>query len=511
MKKVLKVFLIVFGILFLLILIAAIALALAMKDTTDHTIPAVKEADLDTETILHREMVTSLDNAGEKDDIALLLDEYAINELLYSIVSRAQIAMVDPVGAYAVCAENGALQVEIPLKLAGIVPTCVKASVKLSYTDQVLCVKVENASVGRLGGTSGVVRALVLNGGNEKRWQKALREAGICCALDLGDLALTMTSAEISETVGNLTKEDPNRLLYVLLSDLCLNSPDMLEFSFGENQRYGITVHADVLSYDPVTDGEISFPLDLGSAAGSTEALIGSGLTVKNVSPVFHYYTSGYNALRDAEKEAVDALGLSKDNGMGVRTFSPLTIATVLADQASDPAASLSNLAPTLIVTERQLNTIFAGLNVIGAGTAFCHGGKIAYISLESIDVTLDDQALRTLAVLNVNGKRLCGYVGTTCPDSERMALDAQINELRLGKKVINEMQTSLFLQYMDSALASENWIRADAGTRTLTLDLDAVLRDMNEYSALLQRRSRISMQCRRASQGELQLVFRLI
>ena len=101
MKKALKVILTVFGILFLLLLIAAIALALAVHDKTDRTIQAVKDADLDTETILHREMVNALDGAEGKDDVALLLDEYTVNELLYSIVSRAEIPFVTPVGAYA--------------------------------------------------------------------------------------------------------------------------------------------------------------------------------------------------------------------------------------------------------------------------------------------------------------------------------------------------------------------------------------------------------------------------
>ena len=510
MKKVLKIFLIGLGVLFLLLLIAAIVFALEVGDDTDNTIPAVREADLDTETIIQREIVRALDDAGEKDDIAFLLDEYTMNELLYSIVSRLEVPLATPIGAYAAYDEDGALQVEIPVKLAGAVRTCIKAGVKITYTDQVLRIKLENAFVGHFSCTSGIIHALIFNGKNEKNWQNALNDAGICCTLDLDDLTFSTTSAEISETIENLTKEDPNRLLYALLSDLCLNSPDMLEFSFGENQRYGVTVHADVLSYDAATDGTISYPLDIGSAAESTAALIGKGLTSENASSVLHYYAAGYGALSDVEKEAVDALGLPKNNGMGVRSIPALTMVKVLADQASGPIASITNLAPTLIVSERNLNTIFAGLNVIGAGTVFCCGDKIAYVALESVNVTLDDQVLRACIVLNVNGKRLCGYVDTICPDSERMALNAQISELRLGKKVINEARTSLFLRYLNGVLASENWISADAEERILTLDLEAVLSGMNEYKALLKLNSRISMHCRKASQGEVQLVFHL-
>ncbi len=510
MKKIPKILLTVIATVVVLVLVAVAALAIAVYDGSDRTLPSVREADMGLNAFVHREAVKALDGAAEKDDISLLLNEYAMNELLYAVASQVKIPMVETRGAYATYGEDGALSLELPVRAAGILPTRVTGTLKATYTDSVLTLTVERASLGKFPCTSGIVRALVLNGGNQKRFQAALTDAGIYGTLDLQSLSFFMTSAEIADTVAAQTKDDPNALLYELLCDLCLNSPDLLEFSFGENRLYGVVLHADRLAYHPETDGELSYPLDLASAAESTRALYENGLTRENVSPVFHYYASGYRALNETEKAAVDALGLG-ENGMGVRTVSALTMAEVLTDQSAGLAASILNRAVTLTVTERQMNTIFAGLNVIGSGVAFCSDRKVAYLSLEAVDIALGDRELRVSVVLNVNGKRLCGHVSTVCPDSDRMALDAQITELRLGEKAMNAGRTALFLRYLDGVLDSQVWVSADAQTSTLTLDLGAALEELSDFAVLLRLSSATDMQCRRiGSQGQLQLLFRL-
>ena len=511
MKKLIKGILILIGVIILTIIVGAVALVIAVRDTSDRTIPAVREANLDLSAFLHREAVKTLDGADERSDLSLLLNEYEMNELLFAIASDTDIPMVRPVGAYAAYGEDGALSVEIPLRVAGIAPTCIKGTLKVTYTDQVMALTVANASIGRFDCTSGLIRTFFLNAGNEKRFQKQLEAAGFHGKLDLRSLSLTMTSAEIAQTVSALTEDDPNHLLYALLCDISLNSPDILEFSFGENRLYGVILHADHLAYDPARDGELSYPLDLDSAAANTQALSENGLTRENVYPVFHYYTSGYRTLNDSEKAAVDALGLP-ENGLGVRTVTPLTMAEVLADQSGSLVASILNRAVTLTVSEQQMNTILAGLNIIGSGAAFYYDGKVAYLALEDIDVVPENRALAVTVVLNVGGKRLCGHISADCPDSDRMALDAEITELRLGEKVMSSERTSLFLQYLDGVLASQNWICADAQTETLTIDLGAVLTEQSEFAALLRFDSTIAMQCRKtAGNGQLQLLFHLI
>lgn len=511
MKKLLKILFSVIGILVLLVVIAAVALAIAVHDKTDRTLPAVREADLQTDAFLHREAVKALDGAAEKDDISLLFDEYTMNELLYAIASGLDLPMVEAKGAYAAYGDDGALSVELPLRVAGVVPTCLKGTLKASYENQVLTLTIERASVGKFSCTSGIIRTFVLTRGVEKRIQKGMAEAGIKGTLDLRALTLSMTSAEIADTVTALTKDDPNTILYALLCDLSLNSPDLLEFSLGENHLWGVTLHASRLAYDPAADGAISYPLDLGSAAASTVSHSGSGLSRENVSAVFHYYTSGYKTLNEDEKKAVDALGLA-DNGMGVRTVTPMSMAGVLLDQSHSLAASIASHAFTLSVTEGQMNTIFAGLDVIGAGTAFYDGEKVAYLALEDIDVCLNDNALSVSVIFNLGGKRLCGHLSTVCPDSDRMALDATVDELRLGAKVMSEARTSLFLQYLDSVLTSENWISANAATATVTLDLGAALEELSEFAVLLRLSPGTAMQCRRnMGQGEIQLVFHIL
>ncbi len=508
--KLLKILLIIIASVIGLVLVAAIALAIAVHDTTDNTIPAVREADADLETVIHREAVESLDNAPEKDDITLLLDEYAMNEVLYAVTQELDIPMVEMRGAYAAYGEDGALSVEIPIRAAGIFQTCIKGTLKVTYEENVLTATVEQAKVGKFSCTSGIIRTFVLNSSNQKKFQKALSDADIKGTLDLRNLSVSMTADELSDTVTALTKDDPNTLLYALLCDLCLKSPDMLEFSFGENRLYGVTLHASRLAYDSATDGALSYPLDLDSARASTLALSENGLTRKNVSSVFHYYTSGYETLGDEDKAKVDALGLT-DNGKGVRNVSELTMAQVLLNQSGGLAASILNHAVTFTVTEHQMNTIFAGLDVIGTGVAFYSDSKVAYLALEDIDIALGNYALDVTVVLNLNGKRICGHVSTDCPDTNRMALDAQITELRLGSEVMNEKRTSLFLQYLDTVLESQNWISANAETSTLTLDLGAALEGQSEFATLLGLSSTLDMQCREVGgEGQIQLVFHI-
>ena len=510
MKKFLKIIFITLGVLFLLVLLAVAALLIAAHDKTDRTIPAVREADLDTEALIHREAVKALDGAAERDDIDLLLDEYTMNELLYAVAAQVDIPFVETRGAYAAYGEDGELTVELPLRAAGILPTCIKGTLKAAYEDSTLTLTIASASIGKFSCTSGIVRALFLNEGNGKRIEKSMAEAGVRGSLDLPTLTLTMTSEEIAETVTALTADDPNTLLYSLLCDLCLNSPDLLEFSLGENRLWGVTLHASRLAYDPATDGPQAYPLDLNTAAAQTLAL-GDAVTRKNVSAVFHYYTAGYKTLNETEKAAVDALGLG-ENGMGVRTVSGLTMAEVLLDQSHSLAASILARAVTLSVTEGQMNTIFAGLDLIGTGTAFCYEGKVAYLALESLNVALDDRALSVSVVFNLGGKRLCGHVATACPDTGRMALDATVEQLRLGSKEMSAERTALFLRYLDGVLASQNWISANAETSVLTLDLGAALEEISEFAVLLRLGANVTMQCRRnMGTGEIQLVFRIL
>ena len=510
MKKIFKIIFICFGVLLLLILAAVIALAIAVHDKTDNTLSSVREADLGTEAFVHREAVKALDGAEGRDDIELLFDEYTMNELLYAVSAQVDIPMVETRGAYADYGADGSLSVELPLRVAGVLPTCIKGTLKASYENETLTLTIARASIGKFSCTSGIIRALFLNAGNGKKIQESMGEAGVSGKLDLPALTLTMTSAEIAKTVATLTADDPNTILYSLLCDLCLNSPDLLEFSLGENRLWGVTLHASRLAYDPAADGAQAYPLDLETAAAQTLSL-GNRLTRENVSAVFHYNTSGYKTLNEDEKAKVDALGLS-ENGMGVRTVSELTMAQVLLDQSHSLAASILAHAVTISVTEDQMNTIFAGQDIIGTGTAFCHEGKIAYLALESVNVALDDRALSVSVVFNLGGKRLCGHVATVCPDTERMALDATVEQLRLGSKEMSAARTTLFLQYLDSVLTSQNWISADAETATLTLDLGKALNEIYEFKPLLALGANVTMQCRRnLGEGEIELVFHIL
>ena len=181
-------------------------------------------------------------------------------------------------------------------------------------------------------------------------------------------------------------------------------------------------------------------------------------------------------------------------------------------DQSGGIGASILNHAATVTVTEKQLNTILAGLDVIGAGTAFRYRDKLAYVTLEDIDVRLFEKQLKLCVVLNLNGKRVCGYIDAACPDTERLTLNTAIDTLRLGKEAMNERRVSLFLQYIDDVLKTENWIYASPDKRVLTLDMQAALEDVSDYATLLRMYSNVNMQCRRPyDKGQLQLVFHIV
>lgn len=510
MKRFFKVFFLFIGVLVLLTIIAAVAFSVAVYDTTDHTLPAVREANADPETLIHREAVKALTAAEESDELSLLLDETAMNELLFAITQSVDLPMADLQGAYAAYGEDGSLSVELPVRVAGMIPTCLKGTLRVTYVDRVLTLTILRASVGKLSCTSGLVRLLLLNRMTEDALTQAMTDAGISASLDLSSLTLVMTAGQICSTVSALTCDDPNTALYALLADICLDSPELLRFSFGEDRLYGVTVSLDRLAYDPATDGEIPYPVDLDAAAEQTRAMLDRGVTRENVSTVFRYFASGYRTLTDEEKAVADGLGLH-ENGAGVRSFPASSMVDVMADQSYGLAASILNRAVTLTVTERQINTVLAGLDIIGTGTAFCHDGNVAYIALESIRMGLDDRELRVSVVLRLGQKRLCGYVRTTCPDSTDLKVTAQIDDLRLGRENMNAERLSLFLQYLNSALAGENWICADASASTLTLDFATVLNETDAYAPLLSSRYSLTVQCRRiASQGQLELVFRI-
>ena len=508
MKKFLLIFFISLASIVTLSVVAFAAVCISVADETDNTPDNIRTADVDLEQFINREAVKALDGVGEKDEVSLLFDEYAMNELVYAIAREVKLPMVEVVGAYVTYAENGALKAEVPLKFSGFVSTCLKAGIKISFENGVFTVTLEDAYVGNFALTDGAIRVFVLNDFNGRNWQKDLEKAGICGTLDLNDLSFSMTVNEICDTIANLTEKDPNGKLYRLVCDLALKSEDLIDFYFGEGGYYGVTLNTGKLAYDQVTDGAISHPLDLDSAAESTRYWLDKGVTPKNVSSVFHYYVSGYDALSDKEKADVNALGLT-ENGMGVRTVSPASMAQVFADQTGGLAASLINRRVTLTVSDEQMNTILACLDVIGAGTAFCHGDKLAYLTLESIDIFLDDHNFRLLLTFNLNGKRLCGYIDADCPDTDRMAIYAHITQIRIGKLALTNEHVSTFLSYLNDILSAENWIYADDAENIVTLDMEQAIAESGGYGIMFARDPSVSMRCRKLSgKGQLQMVF---
>ena len=512
MKKFLKIFLISLAVVVGLIIILLVAISIAVWDTTDNTPSDIREANVDLETFIDKEAVDTLDDAENKDDFAVLFDEHAMNELIFAIAAKVKVPFALVNGAYVAYAEsNGALQVEIPVKFLGFVPTCLKARVKIAYENGTFSVVVEDAKVGNFTCTDGIVKLFVLNDINGRKWQKDLTDAGIYCSLDINSLSVTMTGEQITETVGKLTEKDPNNLLYTLICDLSLNDEQLLTFSFGEDGKYGVTLHAQRLAYDEETDGEIAYPLDFATAADQTAAKFAYGVNKTNVSVVFRYFVSGYDTLTDPEKKIADALGL-KSNGSGVRSVNKLTMTQVLLNQSAGMEASLINHAATVTVTEKQINTILAGLDVIGVGTAFCYNDKLAYLALEDVVASISDRTLRLCVVFSLNGKRLCGYLDTTCPDADKLAVNAQINVLRLGKKQMTTKQVSTFLRYLDGVLENENWIYTDAEENVVVIDMEKALEGLTEYGGILRMYSSVSMQCRKVSgKGQLQLVFHVV
>ena len=504
--KIVKILLAVFGIIIALTLAAVIYVAASVWDSTDNTSAEIKGSDITIERFIHREAVKAL--SAEGDDVNVLLDERAMNELLYAVVKGLKVPMVDVIGANVKYAENGALAVEIPLKAAGFVPTCIKARVRITYVDRVLSVTIESASVGNFDCTSFFIRTFFLNSANGKNWQKELDKAGIKCTLDIDKLTVKMTSAEIIETISKFTENDPNSLLYTLVTDLALNSEQMLGFSFGEDGYYGVRLHSARIKYDQTTDGEIDYPLDLDSASASTAALSDNGLKEKNVSAVFHYYVSGYESLSDGEKKLVDELGLSKTE-TGVRTVAPSTMADVVASQSASFEATLINHDVTVTVTESQMNAILACLDVIGMGTAFVSENKVAYVTLEAVNVELFDNNMKLVVIVNLNGRRLCGYLDADCPESDRLSVAADVNVLRLGKEVMNEFRLKTFLKYLDLLLKKEEWIYTVPEDGTVYLDMQSTIENSNRYVTVFSKYSATHLQLRRTSDGQLQLVFK--
>lgn len=511
MKKLIKILIFAFGSLVGLTLIAVVAVSVAVYDTTDNTPAAIREANADLETLINRQAVAALAGAEEKSEVGFLLNEYHMNEIVYAITREIKLPLVRLGGAYVKYAENGAIQAEIPIKFLGMIPTCVKARVRISYVDNVLSVTVESASVGNLDLSSGVLKALFLSEASGKKWRAELADSGIFMSLDMRTLTAKMTFDEIEKTVATLTYGDKNALLYSLVLSLALRDESLIGFSFGEEGLYGVTLKTDNISYDPAADGDIAYPVDFAAAKDKTLEKLRSGIEAARSPLLFRYCVSGYEALSESEKAAADELGLDKRES-GVRSVNKLTMAQVLLDQTGGLEASLLNRAATVTVTERQLNAIMAGLDVIGAGTAFYDGSDLSYLALEGITAKISDGNLRVAVVFNLNGKRLCGYIDSACPDSAKLAVDAQINVLRLGRIDLTDRDVSLFLGYTDAVLSDENWIYADLDASTLTIDMQAALEKVSEYAYLMKVYSDVSMRLKVVSgKGQLQMVFRLI
>ena len=478
-----KIILIIILSLFILLLIAAAALLIAVQDGTDQTPQAIREADEPLEKLLSETVTVSLSDITDDPDVSVDLDGVTINRYLFSILTHLKnLGLLSFRGAYCVFEQDGALHVEIPSTFSGV-QTCLIATAYLENSGEILKITLKNAKLGHFDCTNWFIRAFILTDGLGRKLERALRDIGLETHIDMNSLTITTSHSDISNMIGHLTEEDPNAPLYRVISDLCLETPELLEIQTLKD-RISVVLHTQVMTYDPSRDGTILYPLDIESVRPSVEGF--EGLSYENVTLLYNGFIIGYDDLSDDNKQKADEMGL-RYRMKGIREASAADISMALIKQK--PNLPLTELilkgSYSVRIESDTAAAIIANLPFVGSTIGFTDGQNSAYICLESMEMIFSENHLRIRGILNVSGRRICLDIQGSCSPGTGEKLSVGVTSLAFGSHVLKDSYIPDILAYLASVLAEETWIEPVPNERLIVLDLASILETIDGFQAV--------------------------
>ena len=492
LKKILKLFGIIIGI----VLILLIVLVILSMDSKDINNPKVVSDNKTTEAVINDKLYEKTRDVKTNNDAYITFNEEELEYLLYPIFMNMnkELTGFNFTGVN-VDVDDGEYYVKLSAKAFGFYKTVVYAKIDFSFDNKAFGIKFNSVKLGNLGLTG--LGRLLLTFMSEKQLESDLADSGIYLDINKKDLMVSMTLDDIENT---LTKqlEKGNKELVSLLFDIFLASNDLLELNLGKDDLLGAIVHLGRAKYDENIHGDLKYEYDFEVIKNKAENLLsGKKITSEELNPVFNYLVKGYEHIEAEEKEVIDKIDFSsvginnKKLYDGIINRSDLSIESYFTSLfvGKTPLQIISILNDGFKIPDDTLTGILQSLDFVGYSYAFCNEeGKIGYFVLEQLDFICIKEKLKVDLIGNLNGLQICVEANFDCLDENAngLTITGDVKKVLIGSYDLSESQRIKLLKFLKDTFKDISWISVDQTKESLVLDFsDAMASAISSNQAL--------------------------
>lgn len=504
MKRLLKIFLFLISFILVVAIIVCVVLGVMFYDNKDNTPKEIKENDYQVNYLVEREIYQSIKEINSNHGIALSLDDYALNELLYAIISEINVEGINIKGVY--CQENTdqSYLIEIPVKVFGF-DSVIRGKIKLEEKENELIIKLENAKIGKFNLTNNFFKKNVFSKINVQEVEDKLLDQGIIAKINFSDFVVSLDIDSCINFLKKQFKGSSLELLDVALST-CNENPGLLSILTGENNQLGVYINTEKFKYDQVRDGNLNYPLDLESAKEKT--LNDQNYSDQYASELFNYYVSGYEVLTEDQKKVIDSFGLDTSY-TGIRNSSTLTMKEIIEEQSSYSLLEgiITSGKFSLKISEDNFNELLSTLDIIGSSFVYSFENDFVYVTFEGISMNINKDYFDLSLILSLNGQRIVANVSFDSKSNNDSYINGDLKSLRIGEVTVDEKYLNQVFAYLKEIL-NEEWLVIDAENLKIKVDLTGMLTDNQLISFLL--RNSFSCTSSFSSDGYMEMSYSL-
>lgn len=483
MKKLIKI---IVGLISTILVIAIILVGVAcfsLIDNKDKTPIEVKETEYVSEEFMAKKLYQSINNVNEDEEIYADLSDEEINVILYNSLISLNIPEIHFTGAYVKLIEEQKYEFKVSVK-ASFFPTSLSGKLVLNQDEDNLIFKFEEVKVGKVDLTFNLLKKFVYSKIDTSVIESSISTSGIDCKLDLENLTLSVSKKSLISLVESSLSEEE---IYKVMIETIFSNKELLNYDLGKDNKLGVSINTSSLKYVDTRDGNIKYSLNLQEAKNKT--LNDSNFSKENASLLFNYYVSGYASLEDSDKEKADELGLNTSE-KGVKNTEGVDVGGIIASQFSIDKLPevLFNQSVSVSLSEENFKQLFSTQDIIGKSIVFFYDNDFTYITLESLNIDIENAQARIYVTISINGYRLVINANFDFKENESFFIIGTLKSLYLGSVQIEEKYFVDILTYLNNSI-NENWISFIPSENKMKIDLESFVSDnelvkkMMEYS----------------------------
>lgn len=472
MGKIFKIIIGLFGTIVLLVIVSVVVFAVMLTGGEIQTPEYVLEDKTSSSSYISYAIGESIKDTAETNIVDITLDEKELNYLLNAILreTKEQIntSPLEIDYIYTTIDEESGLNVFVPARVFSI-KTVVKTAVKITQVDEEITIELVDLKIGRISFASKLAKKIMGINAIEAEIEKSLTNNNVDVEVNLDNFAFIITTSQLQNIILDALKEDGNIELYKTVFSMFFLEDNVININFGLNNKAGVTLNLQKMSYSENTDGEDDIDYDITSIVTKAETLLNNeALSEKDLSAAFRYLLLGYDRIKDQDLVIINKIDFSsvgitsRSNYQGIipqEDFAMIDVfnSITLVDLLINPGWL------TVKITETDLNKIFLGMDLLGTAFAFPYleedTYQVSYIAISSFYVDIFQDKIEIKLVFDVNGKETIVKTEFAGTKNQDLLIELDFIDLNLGQIVGSEINRTNILTYLAGVLENEAWL----------------------------------------------------